>query len=396
MPTTSNRQASIDSRRITLEREIAIRVPRFDTFVTEYSSNISTTGMFIVSDKPQAPGTTFTFEFSVADDWKLIRGKAQVVWTRYRDEGGERPAGMGVRFVELDAQSRRLIRWIVEKHIREGGKPFELDELRNVIDEALEDVIETDEAISSAAASPATIVPARPRPQARRPVASQARSSQRNIFPLVATAAAIVLGLVFLFWLTEWLPNAQSAETDTLTEAEGTGAEAPSPQAGDDGDARSAGASPTASTSLTEGLGSGDGNDPKAVPNAEGEPTAAVGASAPPVGSAYAGVRGALSDWASAWSAQDVDGYLSAYSQKYRPAGASRAAWAAVRRERLTSPDFIKVSISQLEITRVRDDIIRASFSQSYRSDRFSDTVRKEVEMVWESGAWKILREVVR
>ena len=145
MPSTINRQASIDSRRIALEREVTIRVPRFDTFVTEYSTNISTTGMFIVSEKPHSPGTTFTFEFSVADDWKLIRGKAQVVWTRYRDEDKERPAGMGVRFVELDAQSRRLIRWIVEKNIREGGKPFELDELRNMIDEALEDVVDSGE-----------------------------------------------------------------------------------------------------------------------------------------------------------------------------------------------------------------------------------------------------------
>ena len=59
-----------------VEMLVEYSVPRFDTFVTEYSTNISTTGMFIVSDKPQAPGSTFTFEFSVADDWKLIRGKA--------------------------------------------------------------------------------------------------------------------------------------------------------------------------------------------------------------------------------------------------------------------------------------------------------------------------------
>jgi uncharacterized protein (TIGR02266 family) len=140
MGNTTNRQASIESRRIALEREISIRVPRFDSFVTEYSANISTTGMFIVSENPQPPGTSFSFEFSVADDWKLIRGRGQVVWTRYRDEGGERRAGMGVRFIELDAQSRRLIRWIVEKHIREGGKPFELDELKTVVDEAIENV----------------------------------------------------------------------------------------------------------------------------------------------------------------------------------------------------------------------------------------------------------------
>lgn len=399
MPSTSNRQASIDSRRIALEREITIRVPRFDTFVTEYSTNISTTGMFIVSEKPHAPGTTFTFEFSVADDWKLIRGKAQVVWTRYRHEDKGRPAGMGVRFVELDAQSRRLIRWIVEKHIREGGKPFELDELRNVIDEALEDVIDADDRSTSEAPVKRS-APVRARPAARRPPMGTARSKQRKLFPLVATAAAIVLGIAFLFWLTEWLPERDAASAATAaSRTEATDGLLAESEAGD-GETASGGVDDAGNTANSPTGGETSGREVSAQASTTAGDSSPSGErrsiGAPPLGSAYNGVRDALAAWSSAWSAQDVNGYLAAYSREFKPQGTSRAAWEAQRRERLTAPSFIKVSISRLEITRVRDNLVEANFFQSYRSDRFSDSVQKTFELIWEDGSWKILSERTR
>ncbi len=402
MPSTSNRQASIDSRRIALEREISIRVPRFDTFVTEYSTNISTTGMFIISENPHAPGTTFTFEFSVADDWKLIRGKAQVVWTRYLNEDKERPAGMGIRFVELDPQSRRLIRWIVEKHVREGGKPFELDELRTVVDEVLEEVIVSDQEPAAAAAIPASTIPAstipasrgsaaRSRPTAKRPPVRKSRSTDRRILPLVATAAVVVLGLVCLFWLTEWIPdrNADSVAFSEVAEVDAAGfsnAKDPAATVRDAGE----GSSPPG-----HGGGSvpGSREDPTTARSDVEDAFEARGLGSPPLGSAYSSVRQTLVSWSDAWSAQNVEGYLSAYSRDYQPDGSSRAAWEALRRQRLTAPEYIKVSISRLDTVRLRDDLVKATLFQSYRSNGFSDTVEKVFELVWEDGAWKILSE---
>ena len=32
------------------------------------------------------------------------------------------------QFLDLDAQSRRMIRWLVDKHLQEGGKLFDLDD----------------------------------------------------------------------------------------------------------------------------------------------------------------------------------------------------------------------------------------------------------------------------
>ncbi len=356
MPTPSNRQASVDSRRIALEREVAIRVPAFNSFVKEYSTNISTTGMFIVSEKPHAPGTVFNFEFSVADDWKLIRGKCQVVWTRYRSEGEGRPAGMGVRFTELDAQSRRLIRWIVEKHIREGGKPFELEDLRSAVDEALEQVLEAESGETREARAPSggARTPAL-RTEIHRAAVSRGVKSIRRMLPIVATAAAIVAVVGLLYWLSE-----------------------------------RGGLSKTAGPTAAERAPAAGASAEPATP----EPSAPAAAEAPQptLERAAETVRG----WAEAWSSQDVDAYLSHYSKSFRPGGGlGLASWRAQRRERLTAPEYIRVAITAAEIELVDTERARATFFQSYRSDRLRDTVRKVLELVWEGGAWKIAEEKV-
>jgi len=130
---------SLESRRIALERKITLNFPHFKGFLTEYSSNISMTGMFVQSEKPEPPGTVLAFEFRLADGLNLIQGQAEVVWRRMKGKGSARPAGMGLKFVRLDKDSRRVIRWAVEKQLREGGETFDLDEdLENRLDGTLE------------------------------------------------------------------------------------------------------------------------------------------------------------------------------------------------------------------------------------------------------------------
>lgn len=374
-----NRQVSLDSRRIRLEREVKIRVPQFDTFVTEYSSNISTTGMFIHTADPKPPGTHVTFEFSVADDWKLIRGQAQVVWVRHRAQGPEQPPGMGVRFVELDAQSRRLIRWIVEKHIREGGKPFELEELRTVIDEALDQVLDTEDIPEVVAPQiPATPIPAKT-------VVQRVNRSRidSQLMPLLVTAVVVVVLVGVLFWLTEYLPRSSddgSAVAATSGESVGEVTGSEENGAGTDADEPNGEAASIDGDSPTPGSQVGDGSATEETP---------------PLGSAYAAVTGLLQGWSDAWSNQEVDRYLSFYSRSFRPSsGVSRASWAAQRRERIETPGYIRIAVSGLEMDRVADDRVVATFFQGYRSDRFNDEVRKRLELIWEDGAWRIAREV--
>jgi hypothetical protein len=299
---------------------------------------------------------------------------------------------MGVRFLEVDAQSRRLVRWIVEKHIREGGKPFELDELRSVIDQALEEVLDTDETPLSKvrAADPAASRATRPKPSASvRSAAATTltKRSDRRAWPLLLTAAAVLLTVGLLFWLTELLPGQRRQNAAVSPQGTDTGEQAnrgdQSIQAAVSEPADSEAAAVSASSSEASGnvLVSDDAVSRPDVP-------------APPIGSSSKSVLDSVTAWADAWSDRDTARYLSSYARSFTPAGGmSRRQWEAQRRERLARPSHIKVSISSFDLDRLDETRVRVTFTQSYRSDRFSDLVNKTMELIWEDGYWKIASE---
>ena len=80
--------------------------------------------MFITANQPQPPGSILDFEFQLGDGFEIIRGKGEVVWTRAVAEGPGRPAGMGIRFLELSDGSKELIYRIVDQYIQDGGDAF--------------------------------------------------------------------------------------------------------------------------------------------------------------------------------------------------------------------------------------------------------------------------------
>lgn len=115
-----------DSRRVPIATKVAFKFDRFTGFISEYSANISPTGMFITTNRPEPPGSVLDFEFQLGDGFDLIRGKGEVVWTRAVAEGPSRPAGMGIRFLELAEGSKELIYRIVDQYIQDGGTPFDV------------------------------------------------------------------------------------------------------------------------------------------------------------------------------------------------------------------------------------------------------------------------------
>jgi len=330
-----------ESRRIPLEREISFRVPRFENFVTEYSANISATGIFVRTREPLEPGTELSLEFKVADDWKLIRGRGRVIWVRHKDEGENAPAGMGIRFLEMDPQSRRLIHWMVDKHAREGGETFEFEELRQTADQALGSALGgTEELVVS-------------RGSGRSIGADRAAFARRLALVIVALGLLGLLSWVFL-QLAPPIPSAEEIARQP--------AEAPA-----------------------EGAGNPAGETPDV-------PAAVLGTVSP-----SSGARELVDSWADAWSEGRVEDYLSFYSQDFQPDdGSSRRQWRASRVERLSAPQYIRVSITALDLQVQDSDRVRATFFQNYRSERFEDTVRKSLDLALESdGRWRILRERV-
>ena len=105
----------------------------------------------------------------------------------------------------------------------------------------------------------------------------------------------------------------------------------------------------------------------------------------------------AVFNWAQAWSAQDVDGYLDAYAPDFEPGGGmSRSAWADLRRQRVAAPSSISVKVIDPEVISTGPQTARVNFTQEYSSATYSDRVAKVLEMRQSGGKWLITREYSR
>lgn len=106
-------------------------------------------------------------------------------------------------------------------------------------------------------------------------------------------------------------------------------------------------------------------------------------------------VEAAVEEWARAWSGRDVEGYLGAYSKKFRvPAKFPNfAAWERNRRRVIGKAGTIKVTYKDLRVKLLDRDLARAEFKQFYWSPTYKDQVNKTISFGRESGGWKILWE---
>jgi tetratricopeptide (TPR) repeat protein len=107
-------------------------------------------------------------------------------------------------------------------------------------------------------------------------------------------------------------------------------------------------------------------------------------------------VMSAVNGWASAWSHKNVGAYLAAYSSDFRPPnGQSRSEWAKQRKERISKPKSIRVSVDAPKVTMVDAAHATVSFHQGYRSDDLQTTTRKLLLMVKKGNKWLIQEERV-
>jgi uncharacterized protein (TIGR02266 family) len=101
--------------RVPVVAQVRLRYSSILDFHESQSLNMSRSGMFIASDKPGAVGSLVDFDFALDDGLSLLRGKGEVVRVT------QMPVrGMGIRFRELDEESKRCLERIVAVNEREG------------------------------------------------------------------------------------------------------------------------------------------------------------------------------------------------------------------------------------------------------------------------------------
>jgi tetratricopeptide (TPR) repeat protein len=101
--------------------------------------------------------------------------------------------------------------------------------------------------------------------------------------------------------------------------------------------------------------------------------------------------------WAAAWSAQDTDKYLSFYADDFKtPGGETRAAWEAIRRDRVSTPKYIHVGIRIMTIQFTDNAHATVRFHQSYNASHLKASGHKTLLMVKSGDKWLIQEERTR
>lgn len=109
----------------TAEAAVALEFEDFRTFLNAFSANVSQSGMFVESSEPQSPGTEIEFDLRLEGGEALIHGRGEVAWVA--GNGDSAASGMGIRFLDLNSESERLITRIVDTRTKAGQKLFDIE-----------------------------------------------------------------------------------------------------------------------------------------------------------------------------------------------------------------------------------------------------------------------------
>lgn len=81
-----------------------------DELTRAYTQNASSTGLFIATDQPLAPGDFFLLDLALPSGQRLDKVACEVVWNRTQTDSPEEfPVGMGIRFVVLAEEDRKQL-----------------------------------------------------------------------------------------------------------------------------------------------------------------------------------------------------------------------------------------------------------------------------------------------
>jgi tetratricopeptide (TPR) repeat protein len=107
-------------------------------------------------------------------------------------------------------------------------------------------------------------------------------------------------------------------------------------------------------------------------------------------------VLAAVHGWAQAWSHKDADAYLAYYAPQFQvPGGDTRAAWEAKRRERITKPKMIEITVESPKVSFEGSGKALVKFRQGYKSDTLSTSGGKTLTLVKQKDRWQIVLEVI-
>ncbi len=293
------------------------------------ATNISMSGMFLRTAEMHPSGSILDVKFELHNGQPAIRAQVEVLWSRARDSGPEAPQGLGVRFRDLDLESKYAISRLVDRYQQLGRMPFHLA--------AVED---------------------------EPPASGHARWGRHSALAL-AFLAGTVAGAAGSLWLVA--RSESGGETAGIAQASELTPKTTRP-------ALPAKASPESSpTPAVEPAGN------VAVTPAENPATAVAAA-----------VEAWARAWAAKDVERYLAAYSASFQPA---SGRSLETWRTERRERLSRPGAVEIGVSALQVEVLGPDRAIARFDQAYAAPGYRDRVRKQLELLKREQGWRVLRE---
>lgn len=126
------------------------------------------------------------------------------------------------------------------------------------------------------------------------------------------------------------------------------------------------------------------------------EPAAKAPDAPPAAAGSSQEVLATVQGWAKAWSNKDVERYLAHYSRDFdTPGGEAWDAWAASRRDRISKPKAIKVTVDAAKVDFESDRRAVVRFRQGYQSDALRSSGEKTLTLVKSDDRWLIVQEQI-
>jgi uncharacterized protein (TIGR02266 family) len=101
---------------------VRLRYAAFETFIEKFAPNVTRGGLFLASRTPRPIGEVFQFEVQLAGGEIALAGDGKVTWVREFDPAApNKPHGMGVQFLRLDAPSREVVNQMLARKAGNSG-----------------------------------------------------------------------------------------------------------------------------------------------------------------------------------------------------------------------------------------------------------------------------------
>jgi len=113
-------------QRLSFEGKVDLTYESPPATASGFTTNIARGGFFVAISVQRDIGTALAFTLKDETGVVVLQGRGQIVWTRAHDEGADRPAGMAVRFLELDRASRQRITEVLGEASTSTSTPEEL------------------------------------------------------------------------------------------------------------------------------------------------------------------------------------------------------------------------------------------------------------------------------